>query len=320
VTFPPGFLTRNWKLKLAALVLAVLLWTSLRVEALDRQSLPSVPVRVQLNDPNWAQTEEPDPNAVEVHFSGPARELLSLYLERPTVTVPVDEVTAVDTTILLRPEWVRLPNRPGVSVEQIEPQTVRLAFEPIAQAGVPIALRLEGRLPSSVALAEPISVTPEFARVSGPRSRIDRIDSLRLEPLDLSGIRGSTEVRLPVDTSGLSSVVISPSSAEVSFVLEERIERRIPGVPVRFPSELTRLRVEPDTVAVSVSGARSRVEAVAPEDLRVELPADRLDEVSEGEDLTVPLVVRTSRALVSVRAAVDSVTLRIVPEAEGGPP
>ena len=50
VRFLPGILTRNWTLKLVAIVLAVLLWLIVRVEAPDRQSIPSVPVVVQVSD------------------------------------------------------------------------------------------------------------------------------------------------------------------------------------------------------------------------------------------------------------------------------
>lgn len=313
MAFPPELVTRNWKLKLAALGLALLLWTSLRIEALDRQTLPGVPVRVQLNDPQWAQTGEPQPATVTVHFSGPARELLSLYLERPTVTVPVDEVTAPDSSVLLRFEWVRLPNRPGVTVEEIEPRMVRLAFEPITQGVVPIAVRVQGELPQGLALVDPITVNPDFARVIGPRGQIEEADSLYLEPLDLSEIEAAGTFRMPVDTSGLTGVVISPGNAEVTVPLEERVVRRVEGVPVTTPASVSELRPDPLRVPVIVSGARSRVEELDFTILRAEVPAEAVEGLEAGEERSVPLEVLGVPRLLEARPAVDSVTVRRPP-------
>lgn len=313
MAFPPAFVSRNWKLKLAALGLALLLWTSLRVEALDRQSLPSVPVRVQLNDPQWALAADPEPATVEVRFSGPARELLSLYLERPTVTVPVDEVSSADSTVLLRSEWVRLPNRPGVAVEEIEPRSVRLGFEPITQGVVPLALRLQGDPPEGMALADPVSVNPDFARVSGPQSQIEEADSLPLRPLNLAEIDSAGTYRVPVDTSGLSGVVISPATARVTVPLEARVERTVGRVPVTPPAGFPGVRSDPLGVPVVVSGARSRVEALDSTILRVEVPLSAVQGLGEGEERRAQVVVRGIPRLLEARPGVDSVTVRRVP-------
>ena len=105
-----GFLrrlvTQNLSLKLASVALAVLLWTVVRVETPERQSLPGVPVRVALTDPGWALADAPLPATVEVVFNGPARELFRMAVERPILTIPVDEVDVGDTVVFLRREWL----------------------------------------------------------------------------------------------------------------------------------------------------------------------------------------------------------------------
>jgi len=312
VPFLPALFTRNWKLKLAALILAMLLWTSLRVEAMDRQSLPSVPVRVQLNDPRWAQVAEPDPTTVTVDFSGPARELFSLRMDRPTVMVPVDEVSSADTSVLIRAEWVRLPDRPGVTVEAVEPRSVRLAFEPITQAAVPLALRLRGSLPESLALVEPVTASPDFVRVSGPASQVQALDSVPLRPVDLSGLEASETRRVPVDTTGLSGAVISPGNVRVTFALEERVEQSIPGIPVVPPDGGRAVTVEPEEMSVTVSGARSRVRELNSSVLRVEV-VEGTPIPPAGDTVRVPVGVRGLPDLLDARPGQDSISMFVAP-------
>ena len=74
-----GDLTREWPLKLAALGLAILLWTAVRIGAVSRQEIPEVPVQVQLTDPEWQIVSDPAPSAVSVTFSGPARHLFGAW-------------------------------------------------------------------------------------------------------------------------------------------------------------------------------------------------------------------------------------------------
>lgn len=304
----PGFLTRNWKLKLASLCLAILLWTSLRVEAVDRQVLPSVPVRVQLNDPQWAVRAEPDPPTVEVQFSGPANELLGLYLERPTVTIPVDAVSAADTSILLRPEWVRLPDRPDVSVEAIRPTQVALSFDPINQGMAPVTIRTEGSLSESLALAAPMTVDPEVVRMSGPASQLEGVSSVPASPLDLSRVEGSGTQILPVDTTGLYGVIISPGRVRVSYVVGPRVDRVLEGVRVVPPSQEAGVTVEPDSTSVTLRGAQSIVQQVNPGSVWVEVPAEQLRDLGPGQDRTVTVEVRGVPELVEAESAVSEVT------------
>lgn len=310
MSFLPGIVTRNWKLKLAALGLALLLWTSLRVEALDRQSLPAVPVRVQLNDPQWAVASEPSPTTVEVRFSGPTRELFSLYLERPTVTVPVDRVASADTSVILRSEWVRLPNRPNVTVEEIQPRRVSLRFEHITQGVAPVALRTEGSLPEEMAFSEPLSTDPEVVRISGPVSQVEEVDSVPIQPLGLSDITSAGSRQLPVDTTGLYGLVISPGAVRVDYTVQERTQRSLGEVPIVPPQGRSEIQLQPVTATVTVSGARSIVEELDPGTVWLEVPSGELAGLSPGNVRDVAVEVRGVPSLLDAAADVETVTAR----------
>ncbi len=284
----PGFLTRNWTLKLSAFGIALLLWVSVRVEAPTRQTVSGVPVRVDLADPQWTLAEEPSPTTVVVRFAGPSRDILSMAVDRPSIVVPLDEVSSADTSVVLRNHWVRVPDRPNVVVEDIQPSSVRLRLEAIQRVDLPVAVRLEGQLPEGLAMVDAPRVTPSAVRLSGPEGRISERDSLWLEPTDLAAIEGPGALEVAVDTTGLQGLQVQPSRVQVELEVANRVERLLDevGVTLDLDDWEEAYAIQPAGVPVLLSGARVLLDQVSPEDLRLlvavdedELPDEPGDEV-----------------------------------------
>ena len=291
--FFPGIITRNWQLKVSALAMAVLLWTVPEFETQSSQVLENVPVRVQLNDPQWALLGEPLPASVQVTLSGSTRALLSLRSARPSIVVPVDQVSSADTAILLLQAWLRTSVGEGVTVEDLIPSSVRLSFEPIEVEAATLLYRFIGELPTGLSLARAPEVNPGFVRISGPASRVRDLTTLSLMPLDLSEIRSSGTFVLPVDTSGLAGMALSPQRASVEVVLEETASVSFEGLPVRLPvlGSDPQLQARPSTVTLVLSGARSLVEEIDASRLRVTVSRTVATALSPGEEVRTNLVV-----------------------------
>ncbi len=282
----PGFLTRNWQFKLSALALAVLLWTVPRFEAQSSRVLEDIPVRVQLNDPEWVLTGEPLPASIRATLSGPTRELFALGVDRPPVVVPVDRVSSPDTAVLLRYSWLRIPGRDGVVVEDLSPGAVRLTFERISTLPISLAVRLREELPEGLSLAKPPEVTPTVVQALGASSRLEMLDSIFLRPLDLSMVRTSGTFVQMVDTAGLRGVVVSPTQAAVHIRVEETVRREIPDLSLSLPvlDEDPQLQALPPAVTVTLVGARSLVEELDPSGLRVTLSPGRARALAPGQE------------------------------------
>jgi len=282
----PGILTKNWQLKMSALAMAVLLWTVPRFEAQSSRVFEEIPIRVQLNDPEWVLAGDPSPSTVRATISGPARELFALGVERFPVLVPVDRVSSADTAVLLRFSWLRIPGGEGVVVEDLSPGAVRLSFERIRSAPVALAVRFSGELPEGLSLAAPPDVTPAVVQALGAASRLESLDSLFLRALDLSRVRASGTFIQLVDTAGLRGVIVAPTQAAVRIRVEETAERTLPGVPISLPplDEDPQLQARPATVTLTLVGARSLVEAVDPSSLRATLSAGRAAALAPGQE------------------------------------
>ncbi len=308
--FKPRRLTHNWRLKLLALGLAVFLWALVQNEP-NIETLPSVPVRIDVADTAWTTAGPPTPATVEVRLAGPAGEMVRLPRLGPVMVVPVASVGRRDTIISLRDAWVDLGEGTGLNVEDISPSEVRVTFERAVTRVLPASVRLEGRLGSHLALAAPVTLHPHMIRVHGPRARVAALDSVPLLPLDLSKVDASGSFELGVDTALLQDVDMVPGKATVTVRVEEAIERVLPPVPVEIDSGAaeTGLVVRPPSVRVTLSGARSLVTGLDPGGITVRIVAEELRGMTPGEERRVPLHVEGVPPLVSAVPDQDMATV-----------
>lgn len=304
--------TRNFPLKVAAFGLALLLWVSVRAERQDRRELPSVPVRVTLDDPEWTLRGDPLPATVEVRLSGPARTLFQVALDRPVLVIPLNRVTSPDSVVVLSRDWLRMGSRPGVVVEDIQPSSVRLAFERVLAMTAPVAPRLRGELPGGLVLSGPPTTEPAAVRISGPAGRVEAVDSARLVPVELGEVEWDRPLRVAVDTTGFGRLRVSPDTVTLRLQAEMPVERVLPEVEVEIPFRDLLPGVEVDTPRVSVllRGPRGAVDGAAAGAVRAELDPAHLLALQPGDSARLPVRVLGVPPLVVARSTPDSLTVR----------
>jgi YbbR domain-containing protein len=222
----PGAFTENWALKLSALGLAFLLWTVVKAD--NRMAIEDIPIRVVARDADWVLASEPEPPSVAIVFTGPVRELLRVAVEKPGIIIPIDDVNDSTEVHILRTNFVSLSNGlNNTRVEEFRPSTVRLRFDRVTTRLLPLAVRLTGTPVAGFELAGPPVIEPPSVRVSGATSRLARMDSILLPPIDIGGRTITDTQVVAIDTTGLG-IIVSPRQVQVI-------------VPIR--------RVPPDTVA-----------------------------------------------------------------------
>jgi hypothetical protein len=309
----PRVVSRNWRLKLAALALSVFLWAVVTVQPTNRSVLNSVPVQVDVIDADWAVDGLPSPPTVTVQLSGSVRELLTRGGDAAVVRVPIDRVSGRDTLVRLRPDWVVLSGSSGLIVESITPPTVAIRLEPTVSVALPLSLGTVNDLPPELALAQPLSLNPPVVRVHGPERVVKALDSVALGPLDLASVSTSGLYQVPVDTTGLSNITFDPSTAQVAIRLEPAVEREIAGVPVvvELPEgvDSTNVVVDPPTIQVRLHGVEMLVSQASAVGLAAVVPADFVAGLPAGATWTVPIRLRGVPGLVRAFSAVDSVTV-----------
>lgn len=228
--------TNNWALKLAALALAVLLWLAVRASTPGRQTFTEIPVEVDVRDPDWRLMGEPQPSTVSITVTGPTGQLLALAGNPPRIVLPVDQVNDSTERQVVPPQWIQIPR----GLDQIRvvsgprPDTIRLRYERLASKTLPVRVRTRGDLPDGFALALPITSNPATVEVRGPAREIEAIDSVPLLPVDLSGIRSTTNVPTQVDSTAVEGLRVTPREMNVILrVVPIDSQARIPASPPR---------------------------------------------------------------------------------------
>lgn len=316
----PRFVTENASLKLLAFVGAVFLWAIVPGDPQGQEVLSSVPLQVQVADLDWVAVGDPEPAQVQVRLSGPTREIIRLARQGTRMRIPVEGVHSEDSVVTLRREWLDLGGVSDVVVDEVVPQAVLVRFEPAGSRAVPLRPRLRGSLPDGLVLAQDPGVNPTVVRVRGPARRLDRIDEIELEPLDLSAIDVSGIFEVPVDSTGLEGLVFSPRTVSVGIRVERIEERRREGVPWELedaptvwgvaPRDSVRvdeLDVEPASVALVLTGAPSRLGGAAAQRIRVVGSGAVLGELEPGASTWIRLEARDVPPQVQARVVPDSI-------------
>lgn len=169
--------------KLVAALVALLLWFFISFEKREAMSEKVIEAGVTYNTPRDFIVLDPV-ERVKLRLRGPTSRIRNLnpVLVDVLVAPPVTEVGTVD--FRLRPENVIMPER--IEVVSIEPSVLRLEFDREATAMVAIRPLLSGEPAAGATVGEP-QVLPDRARVSGPRSRIERIAHLPTTAVNLDG-------------------------------------------------------------------------------------------------------------------------------------
>jgi hypothetical protein len=251
-----GALTANLPLKLTSLGLSVFLWF---LAAGEEPASALVPVDLTVRPPAGRTLLRPA-GPVRALVTGPRRELLKLTAAPMHLLRTLPDTTAADLVQLeLTPGELELPRGVDVHVQDVVPRAVSVELDSTFQRVVPV--RADVRLPPEAGhVLSAIAVVPGTVRLLGPRDAIQRIDSVRTEPLEVAQADGPVEETLALDSSGFGRVRVVPAEVTVRISIEALGERTLTRVPVRLPSDLAAaVRLERATVEVRVRGPAARL-------------------------------------------------------------
>jgi YbbR domain-containing protein len=274
----------NWPLKLAAIVLASMLYAGLVISQ-SAQELPGG-IRVDiLNLPADASLVQTPPQVTRVRYvaiSDPtARATPDSF--RATIDLKDVDPQVGPTVVPIRVESVD----PRFTVLSWDPPSVQIRLDPLRDKVVKVNV-VTGPIPDKLQV-RPAVVTPATVTVRGPASVIDRVASARADvTIEPSGLNVDRDVDLvPVDDVGnrVTPVNVDPSTAHVQIaVLSEPQTHTVPVNPnvtgtQAVGYEVVSVAVDPavvtlqldanqvaavpaaDTAPISISGATQDVEA-----------------------------------------------------------
>ena len=281
-----SLLVRNWPLKIAALMLAILLYGVLVIGQNARIFPGSIPI-VAVNEPTSAYLLSNLPNVTEVRYlaSDPSIRVDSSSFE---ATVDLDGVDPAAGTVSL-PVTVRAGDT-RVRVLGWSPDRVQVQIDQVVAVQVPIKVN-KVSVPTNLDVRDPV-LSQEQATVRGPASVVRRVDHVEARvQIDPAGLDFDRDVKL-VAVDVLGEAVPSPVKVE-----PEEVRVRI---AVFTNSQSRALPVGPNVIGTPAPGFEVTAITVSPLIVNVE---------GDAEDLST--IVRADTAPVSVDGATADVSTTV---------
>lgn len=265
----PDFILQNWKLKLTSLVLAYLTWMLVNQVTGFEKVFDEVPL-VVLTDEGWALREQ-STDVVEVDFRGSRDDINRLKSEEIKVEVNLKGTAFKETQVLeLTPRNVRTTGGAAQPFE-VRPRIIKIRLDQEAKRSVPIRANLVGELPAGYEL-EKIELDPELLPVKGSRVRLEALDYLLTDPIELAGKTKSFESRVSV-VAPFAGAVLERGKVLVKVSLLSNLKQREwESVPVALllpPGFQGRFSAEPPHVFLKLEGGVDAIDQLQPEALDV---------------------------------------------------
>ncbi len=282
--------TNNIALKIAAVILALVLWTFAKGEQRGNR-LMSVPLIVR-NLQEDVTTVERVPETIDVMLAGANKELVGL-------TLWGDVYAFVDMTdahpgrslrVSLSPANVVIPRNADVlALEVSNPKSLDLDIDSLVSKRMKINPGIEGELAEGYfMLGRPVSI-PDSVTIYGPASVVDFLQSIRTEGLDISGRRDRVEASRSIVLEGPWNLHSVPRDVRVVVEVEGTRSITLANVPIVFEHEpgFGSATIRPLTAEVILSGAEHRVRSLSSSDVIVTVDARGLP---KGTHDLIPIV------------------------------
>lgn len=219
---------RHLGLKVLALAIASLLWFTMAGEHVVER-IVRVPLEMQNRHEQLELVGNP-PDQVEVRLRGSSGLLSRLQPGDIVAILDLEGARPGARLFHLRTDQVRAPF--GVTVSQVIPQTVSLAFEIGQSRVVPIRPHVEGEPAPGYVVGRTI-VTPSSVEVVGPSSDLHALRDATTEPVSIDGATKTVEESVTVGVEDSALRLREPVSATVRVeILPAPIERTFAGLRV----------------------------------------------------------------------------------------
>ena len=206
---------------------------------------------------------------VSVRLRGPQNVTRNLLPNQVTVLADLSNKEPGERVVQLKAGDVTRPE--GVEVVRIEPASIKLRLEPSINRQVPVEPRFLGKVAEGYEVYRVVA-TPPTVEVAGPHSHVSQLHRAPTESIQLDGRTSSFETVVDVNIEDRAVRVMSHDPIRLVVEIgERRVERRFPGVPVRWLDQPPNAALLTPTVEVKLFGPRSALDALQPRDLRVEV-------------------------------------------------
>jgi YbbR domain-containing protein len=187
-----GLLTQNFWWKLLALAIAFTIWVLVANEP-ELSTFTTVRVAYR-NIPDDLEISSAPSETVTLELRGPAGEVRGVGESRsPAVVLDMSSVGPGQRTFEIGDGNLTLAR--GVRLVRAIPSAIRFEFDRRADRTIPVHARFTGEGANGYVVGR-YTVSPPLMPISGPASRVARVDAAITDPVDVSSAVGTFQLRV----------------------------------------------------------------------------------------------------------------------------
>jgi YbbR domain-containing protein len=209
-------LFENFGLKIIAVFLAIALWM---FATSSGQSEISIDVPIEFKDiPAGLELVNFTTKYVTLHIRGQDRIIRNVKPSDIPISIDLGKAKKGESLYYINKDDIKLP--PAVSISNISPSSIKILTEETRIKTVRVKPVIIGT-PENGYHIESIEVMPNTAVIEGISSELNKINILKTEPLDVTGLNNSVTQELKFDLAGRN---IRPriNTVKVQVVIGER--------------------------------------------------------------------------------------------------
>lgn len=254
----------DWRLKLLALVIALVAWFAVTGE--NKPVTIRTSAQLNLIRPDNLEISNDPPKTVDVLLTGSRHDLEWISTPNLVATVDVSDQKPGERVVRLSPDRVDMDLPEGVKIESFQPSTIPIRLEPRVEQAREVEVRIEGAPAEGYEIygVQPIQNT---VRLRGPASRIEALKKAATETISVdSRTESFTARQVAIDIPDYKIDVLDSTIDVAIEIGEKRAEKSFVDVPARSASGGG---VQPPTASVTLSGPASTIAQLRPEDVKI---------------------------------------------------
>lgn len=283
-------ITENLNLKLLSFAFALILYSLVHG---GQDARGSISVDLEVNLP---------PESGDKVFVGTIPRDVRIFVRGSTQTIDnlrggavhmILDLTESPEHVIFNPKMVRLPDGVRVEVEQFEPPSIDLKWEPRITRDVPVQVSVVGSPADGYIVKGPLVAEPKTVHVRGPQSDVVVLQYVRAEAFDVRTITAEGLYPRPLAIERPSPrLKIDPTSiivtAEIAREVAERVFQKLPVAVVGQPKAKTL----PAEVDVRLVCPPDIVRSLRPEQI---VPQVEVTSKEPSGSLSLPVAVRMDK-------------------------
>jgi len=212
---------QNFGLKLVSLLLAVGLWFVVARDPIAEVEM-KVPIEFQ-SLPENLEVDSASFTQAQIRVRGPERVIHRLEPSDVRAEIDLANVSPGERTFDLTPRHVHVPQ--DLEVVQVIPTHFQLSFDTRTTRTVEVRPRVTGTFASGMRVAQVIA-EPSSILITGPRRRVEAVESATTDPVDVSGTMTRTWRLTQASVPDPLIQIVHPTPIRVTVIMERSGEEK----------------------------------------------------------------------------------------------